>query len=144
METREELLAKNKRMKATRCRHFTGCQNDKCKAGKVYREVVGGPELGWAARLPCLPESEIRKEPMATCSSYEPKSTEDLAREERELTDGGELLVMAIQIIRATKLNRGVIACPKCYTGDLGFSVAKTNGHVWGRCSKAGCLAWMM
>src|SRR5579864_7564965 len=36
------------------CVHFTGVQNTACEAGVNLRQLVGGPELGWAARLPCL------------------------------------------------------------------------------------------
>ncbi len=36
-----------------RCKHFTGpVHNKTCKAGVNYRELVGGPDLGWMARMP--------------------------------------------------------------------------------------------
>lgn len=53
----------------------------------------------------------------------------------------------AIQCIRvdAKEKNRssGQIECPKC-KGKLGYSIARSNGHVHGRCETSGCLAWMM
>lgn len=38
---------------------------------------------------------------------------------------------------------RGTAICPKCQ-GDLMYSVASLNGHIWGKCKTKGCLAWMM
>lgn len=37
-----------------RCVHFTGIGNKTCNAGVNYREMIGGPDLGWAKHLPCL------------------------------------------------------------------------------------------
>ena len=36
------------------CSHFTGIQNDACKADVNYRKLIGGPDFGWAKYLPCL------------------------------------------------------------------------------------------
>lgn len=62
--------------------------------------------------------------------------------EEAEFKKHMEGLGEAIKRIRATKQNQGTIECPICQK-KLGFSVAKSNGHIWGRCETAGCLAWM-
>jgi hypothetical protein len=144
MESREERLAKNQRMRETRCRHFTGYQAGTCKAGRVYRDVVGGPEFGWAARLPCLPESGLRKEPMASCSSYDQKTAEEIAADDRDTEIRTECMIMAIGIIKAQEKPRGTIACPMCYSGELHFTKSTYNGHIWGQCKKHGCLSWMM
>ena len=37
---------------------------------------------------------------------------------------------------------RGKIDCPVCH-GDLRYSVASVNGHMWGACSTEGCVRWM-
>lgn len=37
----------------------------------------------------------------------------------------------------------GVMDCPICVTGKLRYSRAAYNGHVHGRCSTDGCVAWM-
>lgn len=37
----------------------------------------------------------------------------------------------------------GVIDCPVCQDGKLSYSVASYNGHMWGKCSTKGCVAWM-
>ncbi len=37
----------------------------------------------------------------------------------------------------------GTVECPKC-KGTLYYTVAASNGHLWGRCETKDCLAWMM
>jgi hypothetical protein len=38
---------------------------------------------------------------------------------------------------------RGCITCPVCEKGQLHYSVASYNGHMWGKCSTDDCVAWM-
>jgi transcriptional regulator with XRE-family HTH domain len=38
---------------------------------------------------------------------------------------------------------RGSFLCPICKRGQLNYSVAGVNGHIWGRCTTDGCVAWM-
>lgn len=58
-----------------------------------------------------------------------------------------KLVGAAIKAIRADAADKnrsaGQIECPKC-KGKLGYSIARINGHVHGRCETPGCLAWMM
>lgn len=37
----------------------------------------------------------------------------------------------------------GNFPCPICQRGQLHYSVASVNGHLWGRCTTDGCVAWM-
>lgn len=37
---------------------------------------------------------------------------------------------------------RGSLVCPVC-GGQLRFSVAAVNGHLWGSCSTPDCVKWM-
>jgi hypothetical protein len=37
----------------------------------------------------------------------------------------------------------GVMDCPVCGAGKLRYSRRGYNGHVHGRCSTEGCVAWM-
>jgi len=37
----------------------------------------------------------------------------------------------------------GTIECPVCGK-SLKYSIAASNGHVWGKCETTNCLAWMM
>jgi len=48
----------------------------------------------------------------------------------------------ALSKINDLKDNRGKIVCPKC-GGELHYTRAKVNGHVWGKCKTEGCLSWM-
>lgn len=41
------------------------------------------------------------------------------------------------------KGGRGKFLCPVCKRGQLRYSVAGVNGHIWGKCSTDGCVAWM-
>lgn len=37
----------------------------------------------------------------------------------------------------------GSITCPEC-GGELRYSVASCNKHIWGACTTKNCLSWMM
>lgn len=41
----------------------------------------------------------------------------------------------------------GEMPCPVCEAahreGTLKYSISARNGHIWGRCSTEGCVAWM-
>lgn len=125
------------------CRHFTGYQNGKCKVDVNYRTLVGGPDVGWAARLPCLPSSSLRKPPLAECTHFTPVTKDEERAQKKEAQERFAVISKAIQAIQKTGNASGIIVCPKCGE-NLHYSVAKSNGHVWGRCSTAGCLSWMM
>lgn len=130
-------------MRGGMCRHYNGYQKGTCKLGVEYRPLVGGPNIGWAARLPCIPESSLRKEPMAKCDKYEEPTPAEIMAEKIELQAHSEKMQEAIGRIRETKVNQGMVECPKCQS-NLRFSVAKINGHIWAKCDTTGCLAWMM
>ena len=68
------------------CAHHTGFRDatGKCKAGVGYRELVGGPDYGWAARLPCLPNSPLNKPPIAKCGKFRYPTTEEVDAREAE------------------------------------------------------------
>jgi len=69
-------------MRAGTCKHFTGCGiagKEVCSAGVNYREHVGGPDLGWCARLPCL-----KHENAPPCEKYEEPTPEEVAAHEAE------------------------------------------------------------
>lgn len=126
-----------------RCRHFTGAlHNEKCKAGVHYRSMVGGPDFGWMARLPCLPDSPLRKD-MVTCAAFDPFSPAEEMADALETKARFEKVTEAIRRIKETGNSQGYVVCPKC-SNQLHFSIAKFNGHVWGKCETEGCLAWMM
>ena len=63
--TRQEKIEKE----MNRCVHFTGIGDASCKAGVNYRQMVGGPDYGWATRLPCFRDE--RKDDTAVCESIQ-------------------------------------------------------------------------
>lgn len=125
------------------CRRFTGIMNDTCKAGVNYRELVGPPETGWAARLPCLPNSSLRKPPLVECGKFDPMTAEEERAEKKEFKERFDLISRTITAIKKLGTASGTIVCPKCGE-NLNFSVAKSNGHIWGLCTTTGCLTRMM
>ena len=58
------------------------------------------------------------------------------------MEDSIEYIVKALSEIKKLKDNKGTIKCPECGS-DLNYTRA-SNGHVWGKCTKVGCLQWMM
>ena len=146
---REEYNAKRLKKLTTDCRHFRGIQFSECAAGINMRTLVGGKDLGWAARLPCLPSMDKTE---VSCSKFEVMSEEDAKQEirkeeERRLTLG-KAHKAAHEDAKAKGLGQGhggvgMILCPACGKGELRYSVASVNGHLWGRCSTPGCAQWM-
>ena len=61
-------------MKAGTCVHFTGIQARECKVGVNYRNHVGGSDLGWGLRMPCIAE---RAKDIAT---FTPEQKSELAK----------------------------------------------------------------
>lgn len=37
----------------------------------------------------------------------------------------------------------GQLPCPACESGTLHYSVATSNGHLWGKCTTEGCASWL-
>lgn len=66
-----------------RCRHFTGIQNKACEVGVNYREFVGGPDFGWARRLPCLGDDDFHAD-NKPCSQRSLYTVKELAEQKRE------------------------------------------------------------
>jgi hypothetical protein len=127
----------------TKCRHYNGpVHNDCCAAGVNYRKLGDDLKPGYIVRLPCVVGSPLTKEPV-TCDKISLLTEDELKKQEQEITENSVKLFEAIGVIRKTKLQSGHIECPKCKS-NLHFSVAKSNGHIWGKCETEKCLSWMM
>lgn len=140
-------------MRAGTCVHFNGMGLDRskcCEAGVNYRELVGGPDLGWCTRAPCIKVGGVRRDPaeVVPCEKYAEPSAEQIAESKRqmqELLRRMELVAPLVGRIKRQYRGRGwsgVEECPAC-KGRLHLSHAKLNGHVWGKCETADCLTWM-
>jgi len=125
-------------MRTGKCVHFTGAQNEICKAGVRYDSLPPG-------RLQCCFDDAVR-----TCEKYREPTAEEIAASEAEMEAAlakHRVVMTAIRPWRTwSKQNRvakqEVIECPACQ-GRLHLSQAAYNGHVWGKCETAGCVEWM-
>lgn len=134
-----------------RCKHFTGIgrggvdeSKDACKAGVVYATVtIKGSGF---AGIPCFREGES-----VPCEKRCFPTPEEVAAEVAEHNASWERLELGIGAASEDAKRRGFkkgngggafVTCPVCKTGDLYYTVASYNGHMWGRCSTKDCVAW--
>ena len=71
----------------------------------------------------------------------------------KEMMKESEFVTTAIKLIQnhtgakpnepGNKGARGIVICPKC-NGELMYTVASINGHIWGKCKTKDCISWMM
>lgn len=126
----------------TKCRHFNGpIHNDCCKAGVNYRKLGDDSKPGYLARLPCVVGSPLTKEPV-TCDKIDLFTEKELEQIEQEITINSNFMIKIVAEIRKSKSNFGEVICPKC-NATFNFSVAKSNGHIWGKCSTKGCISFI-
>jgi hypothetical protein len=138
------------------CKHFTGLglggdYGKRCNAGVCYRTHVGGSDLGWAIRVPCIlghKMSSFDSSQVVPCEKYEEPTAEEIAQFERETEAMIARQVKAFPLIEAMKREfegqdaTKSVECPVC-KGKLTMTHAAYNGHVWGNCETADCLSWM-
>lgn len=146
-------------MRQGTCKHFTGAHhNECCAAGVKYMDVTPQPEnlQGRALRLPCHTQPYPNASPSqmehyrnrGTCEKYTEPTAEDLAEHERQCEAEMAKMMKSMSVIAKVKKEHageswnGVEACPVC-GGTLHVTHAACNGHVWGTCETADCLAWM-
>lgn len=115
------------------CRHFTGIQNKVCKAGVKYDDVRDSSTSPY--RWPCTLGG-------GACDKLEEYSPEEIEEQERQYQEYFGRMLKARAAIKATGERQGIIDCPCCDKGQLGFAIA-SNGHVHAACSTAGCVRWM-
>lgn len=110
------------------CIHFTGIgiagdarggHSRTCKAGVNYRSHVGGPDHGWAVRLPCLPG--LAKDPVS-CPNFRAMTRAEHDAHQAEVTAAVERMLADV-------------AAGKCHV--CGAKVEPTKQV--GRCLYAAC-----
>jgi hypothetical protein len=133
-----------------RCVHFKGIQHDLCGAGINIRQLVGGPELGWAARLPCL---LMDAEKCTVVCESRKLLTRDEA--EAEVSKDRERMKRTLKAVAAAHDDAGrkgfkvglggadSMPCPLDCGGRLYYRVASVNGHMHAKCETDGCVSWM-
>lgn len=125
------------------CIHFTGIQNDKCKAGVRYENV---------RPLPCLgsrPQAVAAGVTKAHCDFYREPTAEERAAEEATFAKGFEQLATALLAVDQHlegKADSGTMPCPICKTGQLSYAVSRSPRSISRRgnyfavkCSTPGC-----
>lgn len=132
------------------CIHFNGIQRDQCKAGVNIRALVGGCDLGWAVRIPCLGMDVANC--IVTCDKRTFPTREEamhsILEEEARFDKTLKVVKSAHQHAKDAGLGRGnggrgEMSCPAECGGTLRYSVAGVNGHIHASCSTKGCVAWM-
>ena len=140
-------------MKKGVCKHYNGTGlgpknlvggKHCCEVGVCIRDLVGGPDFGWAVRTPCFKDHKTD----VACDKYEEPTAKELSAykaETRRLLKRMELTFPLIEKVKRENKGKdatGIVECPVC-KGRLCWSHAAYNGHVWGRCETKDCLAWM-
>lgn len=145
----------NIRVELLDCKHFTGIYRDECcGAGVNYRALVGGPDLGWAIRLPCTPllMKHAKAEDVVTCDKRESWTREEAEQRIDKRAAAMERFFSAHKAAKADAKAKGYrtghagageLSCPACEGGTLRYTVAACNGHMHGACSTKGCASWM-
>lgn len=131
--------------KMQRCIYFNGIQNDACKAGVGYRQLVGGPDLGWAARLPCTDKVQVQG--LVTCEQCRRTTREEAEAEVKASDESFGRIAVCLKAIREKHGKRrglrDAMPCPTGCGGTLHYSIAGSNGHVHGVCTTEKCARWM-
>lgn len=116
-----EVMTRKLEQYRDKCRHFNGIglgsSGKRCRADVDYRVLVGGPDFGWAARIPCLD-----KPSSVECPSRILMTQDEHADEERRLNEAVDGFL--------ARLDAG--QCPTC---GAGIEPSKTVG----RCLYASC-----
>lgn len=131
------------------CRHYEGCQHEKCAAGIVLVDFNGGDRTGFVKKLPCFGAEGfggMMNEVTATCDKYSSLTEQELADREKDWEDTIAKTVLArLAITEHSGGKHGVqgeLPCPVCETGTLRYSIAGVNGHCHASCSTKDCVRW--
>lgn len=116
------------------CKYFTGVQHEVCKVGLSY-DALPKP-------IPCIYTGSAQP-----CEKREYPTREEAEADERETEQRFEWYRRARQAIVAhSGKQRGVagkMPCPICLTGEVRYSIAKSNGHIHAGCTTKNCVRWM-
>ncbi len=130
---------------AGKCIHFNGIMNETCEAGIDYERFRKQSTPDKPVGFPCLRNCENAP----ACEKREWPSEEYIKSQLDEIEQSTERHRKAGAVVADFReRNRGksaqqTLQCPACGTGELHLSITAYNGHVWGKCTTEGCLAWM-
>lgn len=136
------------------CKHWEpecGLSREDCGAGLNPRQVTGGDDFGWIVRKPCdLDRATV------TCNQYTEPTDQEIADEEKAAEESFIRFKTVLPLVGKIKdrlKNRinpsakeeavtGETECPVC--GELLlWRWSSYNGHVWMKCKREGCIAFM-
>jgi hypothetical protein len=123
---------------ANKCIHFNGMINEVCEAGIRYKDIND---------LPCVRES-VEAKAEHQCPKCEWPTEEYIENYLAIIAEADARMEKATDLCNKIKTEQkgknwqGIEVCPAC-GGKLHLSHAGYNGHLWGRCETAGCLAWI-
>ncbi|MDD5358419.1 MAG: hypothetical protein PHX80_04680 [Candidatus Nanoarchaeia archaeon] len=122
-----------------RCKHFTGMMNKECAVGVIYEDVKDKTSKPY--KIPCFKKGLMAGN-MCALACF--PTDEEVEKEVNEIEESGTKQIKAYMAvknhIKETGEKQGKIKCTSC-GGDLHYTQAECNGHIWGKC-KCG-LAWM-
>ena len=132
-------------MKAGNCIHRSVDHADPlkqvCAKGHNIRAMVGGPDFGWATRMPCH-ELQPREGVKCECPDFMEPTPEQIAEREREMAMIFAAAIAARALIEGDGKDYGDVECPKCQ-GVIDYTKSSVNGHVCARCRTPDCLFFM-
>ena len=96
----------------SKCVHFTGIQHDICAAGVNYRALVGGPDFGWARKIPCLSEPGA-----VPCASLRLPTLEEA---EAKVTKGDEVYAAVLRHLTTGEPLPDGVSVMVCREEDMG------------------------
>lgn len=119
MQPQEEQIAR-------KCIHFNGVMEKVCKAGINYADV----RVGKPYQFPCLQQG-------GECSIAQFMTPEQIKKELDEIERISTKALVAMIAVKdhyaKTKEQTGKVPC-EC-GGQLHYTVAQINGHVWAKCN---------
>lgn len=129
------------------CIHYLGISDGKggwraaCEKGIEYKTF--DPR----SRQPCFLTKAGESKPDALpCQHLRRPTPEEIAEHEEwveaRMTMTGQAMKRCRDHAAGKRGVNGVVECPQC-KGKLHYSIAGSNGHLWGNCETADCLSWM-
>lgn len=138
-------VAAPRRERPSFCTNYRGMdKNDTCHAGVPYSTFES---VTWDHR-PCFLKGGKPTDGAVTCQHLLLPTPEGLqAWRDRldELRRKHEAIgpdVLAFRQANKRRSAQQTVPCKACGTGQLTMWIAGYNGHVGGRCSTKGCVAW--
>ena len=136
----------------SKCVHFTGIQNESCKAGVIYHDVVVE-----GVGIPCLKVLNSRNLPIVkdedcVCPKRRFPTDEEVAQQVKESDELVSRALLALAVVAEDaekhgygKGNGGVgsCPCPVCENGTINYSVSSYNGHRHAKCTTTDCVAFL-